>query len=73
MLMGAKAVFAIDGVLKEKGVKRSQGECHVATKEDEEANTREVLKEIGCIGKEKNSEERELAEKNGEIEESNIN
>ena len=71
--MGAKAVFAIDGVLKEKGVKRSQGECHIATKEDEEANTREVLKEVGCIGKEKNSEERELAEKNGEIEESNIN
>lgn len=44
--MSAEAIFARDGVFENGGFERSEGECHVATEENEEADTGKIGKGV---------------------------
>lgn len=70
--MSAEAVFAINRVFEKESFEGFEGESHVATEENKEANTREILKEVRCIWGDENTVKRKLAEKNSDVKESYI-
>ena len=44
--VGAKAIFASDGILENGGFKRSEREGHITAEKDKEANARKVSEDV---------------------------
>jgi len=72
MLVGAEAVFTVDGVFEEESFERLEGEGHVAAEEDEEAKAGEVLEEVGNVREVEEAIKGKLAEDDGDIKEADV-
>ena len=66
--MGAKTIFAGDGVFEDEVFEGFQGKRHVAAKENKKADTREIGKDVPHGGKGNNSIKSELAQNDGDEE-----
>ena len=70
--MRAKAVFAGDGIFEDEKFERVEGESHVATEKDEEANAGEIGSDV-CHGAEpKDGIESELTKYDGSVESGDV-
>lgn len=63
--MSAEAIFARDGVFENGDLERSEGECHVATEENEEADTGKIGKGVPHGSQADDGVEGGLAQNNG--------